>query len=73
LTTLSIAKQFIGSYRFDAFTSQDGKNLNNVISDSKSLHSLLLHATPSKWDKTRKERRELGNTYQFYIWQSPKK
>jgi hypothetical protein len=72
-TTTSIAKQFIGSYRFDAFTSTDGKSLNNVISDSKSLNSLLLHLTPNSWNKGRKERSEFGNTYQFYIWKSPKK
>jgi RHS repeat-associated protein len=69
--TTSVAKQFIGSYRFDAFTSQDGTHLNNVISDSKSMYSLFLHGT----DKTprRSERKDLGNTYQFYIWQSLKK
>jgi len=72
-TTLSLVKQFIGSYRFDSFTSQDAKYQNNMLSDSKSVYSLLLHQTPSSWDKRRSERNELGNTYQFYIWKSEKK
>jgi RHS repeat-associated protein len=73
LMTTSMAKQFIGSYRFDAFTGSDGKSLNNVISDSKNLKSLMLHLTPGSWNKNRSDRRVLGNTYQFYIWQSSKK
>jgi hypothetical protein len=73
LTTFSMAKQFVGSYRFDAFTSQNGKYLNSVISDSKNLNSLMLHMTPNNWNKDRDERRVLGNTYQFYIWKSVRK
>lgn len=42
ITTSSMAKQFIGRYRYDAFTSKDGKYLNNVISDSKSMSSFFI-------------------------------
>ena len=70
LGTTSAAKQFIGSYRYDAFTSSDGKVLNNVISDSKSRKSLFLHLPFS--EKTRNQTRGFANTYQFYIWKSPK-
>jgi hypothetical protein len=71
LTTSSMAKQFIGSYRYDAFTSADGQNLNNVISDSKSRSSFFLHLPLN--NKGRGQTRDFANTYQFYIWQSPKK
>ncbi|KAA6302576.1 MAG: hypothetical protein EZS26_001083 [Candidatus Ordinivivax streblomastigis] len=72
LTTTSMAKQFIGSYRFDTFTSSDGQNLNNVISDSKSRTSLFYHL-PGLLNKNRSQTRDFANTYQFYIWKSPKK
>jgi hypothetical protein len=71
LTTPSMAKQFIGSYRYDAFTSAYGKNLNNVISDSKSRSSFFLHLPLN--NKRRGQTRDFANTYQFYIWQSLKK
>ena len=71
-TTVSIAKQFIGSYRFDAFTSKDGKSLNNVISDSKSMSSFLYHMWPSSWNQRRSSQKPMGNTYQFYIWKTLK-
>lgn len=61
------APQFIGSYSFDAYTSSNGELLN-IISDSKSRRSLLLHI-PKK-NKSRKESKYMGNTYQFYIWKS---
>jgi RHS repeat-associated protein len=70
-TTTSMAKQFIGSYRYDAFTSADGQNLNNVISDSKSRSSFFLHLPFN--NKGRSQTQDFANTYQFYIWQSPKK
>ena len=63
------APQFIGSYSFDAYTSSNGELLN-IISDSKSRRSLLLHI-PKK-NKSRKESKYMGNTYQFYIWKSKK-
>jgi len=71
-TTASMAKQFVGSYRYDAFTSKDGKYLNNVVSDSKSRSSLFYHLYPSSWNKKRSQQKIMGNTYQFYIWQSEK-
>ncbi len=71
-TTPSLAKQFVGSYRYDAFTSSDGKYLNNVVSDSKSRSSLFYHLYPSSWNQQRSQQRIMGNTYQFYIWQSKK-
>ena len=71
-TTASMAKQFVGSYRYDAFTSKDGKYLNNVVSDSKSRSSLFYHLYPSSLNKKRSQQKIMGNTYQFYIWQSNK-
>ena len=73
LTTINMAKQFIGSYRYDAFTSEkDPKTLNNIISDSKNLESLLYHITPKSWNHSRESMKHFGNTYQFYIWKSKK-
>ena len=71
LTTLSMAKQFIGSYRYDAFTSKNKRFLNNVISDSKSMSSFFYHISNSL-NKRRYEQKIMGTTYQFYIWQSLK-
>ncbi|WP_129585937.1 RHS repeat-associated core domain-containing protein, partial [Bacteroides bouchesdurhonensis] len=68
--TITMAKQFIGSYRYDAFTSSDGKTLNNVISDSKSRTSLFFHLPFS--NQSRNQTRAFSNTYQFYIWKSSK-
>lgn len=70
--TTSMAKQFIGSYRYDAFTSSDGKALNNVISDSKSRTSLFLHLPFSNQSRSQGQSRAFSNTYQFYIWKSSK-
>ena len=70
--TFSAAKQFIGTYRYDAFTSKDGKYLNNVVSDSNSRYSFFYHLYPSRWNKKRSQQKILSNTYQFYIWQSKK-
>lgn len=44
------APQFIGSYSFDAYTSSNGELLN-IISDSKSRRSLLLHIPKKNNDK----------------------
>ena len=72
LTTFSLAKQFIGSYRYDAYTSRNGAYLNNVVSDSKSMSSLLYHLYPSSKNPSRGQQKIMGTTYQFYIWQSKK-
>ena len=72
ITTSSMAKQFIGRYRYDAFTSKDGKYLNNVISDSKSMSSFFYHLYPSNKNPNRSKQKIFGTTYQFYIWKSKK-
>ena len=72
LTTPSLARQFVGSYRYDAFTSKNGFYLNNVVSDSKSMSSLFYHLYPSSMNPNRAQQKIMGTTYQFYIWQSKK-
>ena len=68
LTTFSLPKQFIGSYRYDGFMSKDGKCIYNIISDSKSAYSALYHLTSD--EHRRSKSKEFGTTYQFYIWQT---
>ena len=63
--------QFIGKYRYDGFTSKDGKYINNVVTDSKSCTSLFYHF-PGVVNHRRSQGRELGSTYQFYIWRTKK-
>ena len=70
LTTGSFVKQFVGSYRYDGYTSRDGKYINNVIMDSKSRTSLFYHS--GFINPRRKDGNMLSNTYQFYIWKSKK-
>ena len=43
LSTTSIAKQFVGSYTFDSYTSNDKKHLLNIIYDTKNFRSLFYH------------------------------
>lgn len=69
LTHTSFVKQYIGSYRYDGYTSQNGKYINNVIYDSKSVTSLSYRVMG---EHRRNSGKHLGNTYQFYIWQSKK-
>ena len=70
----SLPKQFIGSFRFDAYTSSNGSSLLNIISDCKSLSSFMYHITPQSWNSQRNgERKAFSNTYQFYIWKTPLK
>ena len=68
-THSSLAKQFIGSYRYDGYTSRDGRHINNVVYDSKSNTSLGYRVLN---EHRRSHKRAQGNTYQFYIWQSIK-
>ncbi len=69
----TMAQQFIGSYRYDIYTSGSGVLFNNVVSDSKNVRSLFYHIVPKRYNKDRKVyTNHFGNTYQFYIWQSPK-
>ena len=37
------AKQFVGSYTFDSYTSKDKTHLLNIIYDTKNIRSLLYH------------------------------
>jgi hypothetical protein len=64
-----MAEQFIGKYRLDVFSSADGKNYNNIISDSKSRSSLFYNRDVA--DISRSKSNSGGTTYQFYIWKSP--
>lgn len=68
-THTSLAKQFIGSYRYDGYTSKDGRHINNVVYDSKSNTSLGYRLFN---EHRRSHKSTQGNTYQFYIWQSLK-
>ena len=68
-THSSLAKQFIGSYRYDGYTSRDGRHINNVVYDSKSNTSLGYRLFN---EHRRSHKSARGNTYQFYIWQSLK-
>lgn len=63
--------QFIGTYRYDGYSSMDNKYINNVVFDSKSVTSLGYHI-PLLNDHRRSENPRSGNTYQFYIWRSKK-
>ena len=68
-THSSLAKQFIGSYRYGGYTSKDGRHINNVVYDSKSNTSLGYRLFN---EHRRSHKSAQGNTYQFYIWQSIK-
>lgn len=63
--------QFIGTYRYDGHSSKDGRYINNVVTDSKSVTSLFYHI-PFLKNHRRSGNREFGTTYQFYIWRSMK-
>ncbi|MBR5652962.1 MAG: hypothetical protein IKX22_02645, partial [Prevotella sp.] len=74
ISTFSIAKQFVGSYSFDSYTSNDGKHLLNIIYDTKNLRSLVYHLPGSGYLNHSRNSgfNPLANTYQFYIWKSTK-
>ena len=74
LSTTSIAKQFVGSYTFDSYTSNDKKHLLNIIYDTKNLRSLFYHIPGTGYfnHSRRIVVKPLANTYQFYIWKSKK-
>ncbi len=74
LTSFSMAKQFIGSYRLDVSTGKGGTAYNNIVSDSKSRTSLFYHApfiTNVRRGTQSANNYGMGNTYQFYIWKTP--
>lgn len=58
--------QFIGTYRYDGYSSKNDLYINNVVTDSKSVTSLGYHI-PFLNNHRRSQRRAFGNTYQFYI------
>ena len=74
LSTTSIAKQFVGSYTFDSYTSNDKKHLLNIIYDTKNFRSLFYHIPGAGYlnHSRRSIVKPLANTYQFYIWKSKK-
>ena len=63
--------QFIGTYRYDGYSSKDDRYINNVVTDSKSVTSFGYHI-PFLNNHRRSRNREFGTTYQFYIWRSKK-
>lgn len=63
--------QFIGSFRYDGYSSKDGYYIYNVVTDSKSRTSLFYHI-PLIHNVRRNKGVSLGNTYQFYLWKSKK-
>ena len=71
--SLNSPMQFIGTYRYDGYSSNDGRNINNVVTDTKSVTSLGYHFSfLKKKDHRRSQAKALGTTYQFYIWKSKK-
>ena len=74
LFTTSLAKQFVGSYTFDSYTSKDKKHLLNIIYDTKNLRSFFYHFPGTEYLNHSRENavKPLANTYQFYIWESEK-
>ena len=69
--SLTNPMQFIGTYRYDGSSSKDGRNINNVATDSKSITSLGYHI-PFLNNHRRSQSKAFGTTYQFYIWRSKK-
>ena len=71
LTTTSLPQQFIGSYHFLARRSTSGSFIYNLVGDSKSRTSLFYHG-PGITNRNRGESSMFGNTYQFYLWITPR-
>ena len=74
LSTPSLAKQYVGSYSFDSYTSNDGKHLLNVIYDTKNARSLFYHMLGTSYLNHARNCvvKPISTTYQFYIWKSKK-
>lgn len=49
----------------------NGQSLYNVATDSKSVTSLCYHI-PFLRNHRRSQQKKFGNTYQFYLWRSPR-
>lgn len=60
-----------GSYRYDGYSSKNGRSINNIAIDSKSITSLGYHI-PLLNNHRRNQRKAFGTTCQFYIWRSKK-
>ena len=69
--SLNSPMQFIGTYRYDGYSSEDGHYINNVVTDTKSVTSLVYHI-PFLKNHRRSQKKVFGTTYQFYIWRSKK-
>ena len=69
-TTFSFAKQFVGSYSYDGYTSKDGKSLLNIIHDTKSMYSLMYHISHIFDHNRNGSYKSFSTTYQFYLWKS---
>ncbi len=69
--SLTSPMQFIGTYRYDGYSSKDGQYINNVVTDSKSITSLGYHIHYIG-NHRRSQGKEFGNTYQFYVKRTPK-
>lgn len=74
ISTTSMAKQFIGSYTFDSYTSNDKKHLLNIVYDTKSFRSLFYHIIGTEYLNHSRESivKPFSTTFQFYIWKSKK-
>lgn len=62
--------QFIGTYRYDGYSGKNGQYIYNIVTDAKCVKSLVYHV-PFLGSHRRKQQKEFGNTYQFYLWKSP--
>ena len=69
LSTRSIPLQFIGSYSYRIHRDTDKNSIFYMVFDSKSRTSLFLHMPFH--NKDRKDSFLFGNTYQFYLWNTP--
>ncbi len=69
-THLSLTRQFVGTYTYRGMISSGGNYVYNMVYDSKSRYSFFLHIPKPV---RRNESSRFGNTYQFYLWVSPRK
>jgi hypothetical protein len=70
LTTSSPTQQFVGSYRVDVFTVDQGKNLMFVLNNNSSFQSFGYGVTPA-WERS--SFGPGGNMRQTYWWTEPRR
>ena len=70
-TTPSTPLQFIGSFALRARTSPEGQYIYYAVGDSKSRSSLFFHLPVNNPRRTNSNL--MGNTYQLYLWVTPRK